>query len=54
MLILLLSAMQELEFERGLWQAAKDGDMERVRRLLDRGSGVNDTDSAGYTPLVGG
>lgn len=43
---------EELEFERGLWQAAKDGDKERVKRLLGDGSAVNATDSAGYTALV--
>lgn len=46
--------MQELEFERGIWQAAKDGNMERVKGLLAEGSAVNATDSAGYTALVGG
>ena len=43
---------QELEFERGLWQAASDGDTDRVKRLLRSGHSVNATDSSGYTALV--
>ena len=43
---------QELEFERGLWQAASDGDTERVKRLLGSGHSANGKDSSAYTALV--
>ena len=43
---------QELEFERGVWSAAMDGEEGKVRRRLAEGTSPNATDSAGYTPLV--
>ena len=41
-----------MEFERGIWSAAMDGEEERVKRLLASGTNPNATDSAGYTALV--
>ena len=50
-LIAVLS-QQELEFERGVWSAAMDGEEGKVRTRLAEGTSPNTTDSAGYTPLV--
>ncbi|KAL6431696.1 hypothetical protein ACFW04_007321 [Cataglyphis niger] len=43
--------LDEMVFERGLWKAALDGDIERVERLLDRGHDPRQEDTSGYTPL---
>lgn len=43
--------LDELDFERGIWHAARYGDLERVRKLLLQGTCVNVTDNAGYTAL---
>lgn len=44
--------LDEMVFERGLWQAAMDGNIERVEMLLlQRGHDARAEDSAGYTPL---
>ena len=48
----LTQTMSEMEFERGIWQAAMDGSVDRVRRLLENGTPPNVTDSATYTALV--
>ena len=48
----LAQTISELEFERGLWQAAIDGSVERVRELLLRGDPPDIRDTATYTPLV--
>lgn len=45
--------LDEMEFERGIWTAALNDDLDGVIRQLDRGVNVNLTDSAGYTALVG-
>ncbi len=47
------AGLQEMEFERGIWSAAMDGEEEKVRRLLGSGTSPDTTDSAGYTALVG-
>ena len=46
-------SLEELDFERGIWAAARDGDVGRVRSLLERGGScaAGAKDSAGYTPL---
>ena len=41
-----------MEFERGIWQAALDGDVNRIRKLLDKGTDPNSRDGSGYTALV--
>lgn len=48
----LTQTMSEMEFERGLWQAAMDGSVERVRQLLQSGIHPDVTDSSSYTSLV--
>ncbi len=50
--IIFLPNMQELEFERGIWSAALDGDIVRLRGLLSSGVSPTVLDSAGYTALV--
>lgn len=45
--------LDEMEFERGIWSAALNDDVDGVVRQLDKGIDVNTTDSAGYTALVG-
>lgn len=41
--------LDEMEFERGIWSAAVDGDVDKIRRLLRRSndSDANAKDSAG-------
>ena len=41
-----------MEFERGIWSAAMDGERERVKKFLGRGIDPSSVDSAGYTALV--
>jgi len=44
--------LDELEFERGIWMAAKDGDLDKLKVICGRrGSDVNAADSYGYTAL---
>ncbi|XP_023694149.1 ankyrin repeat domain-containing protein 39 isoform X2 [Paramormyrops kingsleyae] len=43
--------LEEMEFERGIWSAALDGDLDRVRSFLDKGIDPNIRDQAGYTAL---
>ncbi|XP_030644425.1 ankyrin repeat domain-containing protein 39 [Chanos chanos] len=43
--------LDEMEFERGIWSAAMDGDAERVRTFLRKGTDPNMRDQAGYTAL---
>lgn len=43
--------IDEVSFERGIWTAALDGDVDRVNRLLQKGVLVDAADSAGYTAL---
>jgi hypothetical protein len=45
--------LDELDFERGVWTAALENDVQRLRSLLDKGHCVNKTDKYGYTALVG-
>ena len=44
-------SLPELEFQRGIWQAAVDNDIFRVKKLLLKGVDVNSRDSSGYTAL---
>jgi len=43
--------LDEMEFERGLWTAALEGDEQRVSSLLRDGKDPNGRDSSGYTSL---
>ena len=43
--------MLELDFERGIWAAARDGEEDRVRELLRKGTHPSQKDSSGYTAL---
>lgn len=43
--------MSEMDFERGIWSAAMDGDLERVKSLIKKGAHPNMKDGAGYTAL---
>ncbi|XP_029999558.1 ankyrin repeat domain-containing protein 39 isoform X1 [Sphaeramia orbicularis] len=43
--------LSEMDFERGIWSAAMDGDLERVTSLVQKGTHPNLKDSAGYTAL---
>ncbi|XP_033933249.1 ankyrin repeat domain-containing protein 39-like isoform X1 [Pseudochaenichthys georgianus] len=44
--------LSEMDFERGIWSAAMDGDLERVKSLTQKGTDSNLRDSTGYTALV--
>lgn len=44
-------SLSELDFERGLWTAALDNDVDRCQELMRKGHDVNQKDSSGYTPL---
>ncbi|XP_018915889.1 palmitoyltransferase Hip14 isoform X2 [Bemisia tabaci] len=43
--------LDEMDFERGIWSAALDGDINRVRKLLQKGISIDGLDSGGYTAL---
>ncbi|MEQ2243494.1 hypothetical protein ILYODFUR_007545 [Ilyodon furcidens] len=43
--------LDEMDFERGMWSAALDGDLQRVKLLVLKGTDPNMKDSAGYTAL---
>ncbi|KAJ4941984.1 hypothetical protein JOQ06_011855 [Pogonophryne albipinna] len=43
--------LSEMDFERGIWSAAMDGDLERVKSLTQKGTDSNLRDSTGYTAL---
>lgn len=43
--------LNEMDFERGIWSAAMDGDLERVKSLIQKGTNPNMKDVAGYTSL---
>ena len=43
--------LSELEFERGLWSAAIENDVEKVKKLLDSGHDADMKDNSGYTAL---
>ena len=46
-----VQTLDEVDFERGIWAAARDGDKDRVRDLLSRGTEPSVRDSASYTAL---
>ncbi|KAM4615882.1 ankyrin repeat domain-containing protein 39 [Polymixia lowei] len=43
--------LHEMDFERGIWSAAMDGDLERVKSLVQKGTDPNLRDSSRYTAL---
>jgi len=43
--------LSEMEFERGLWGAARDGNISRIRELLSKRADPNAFDVGGYAPL---
>lgn len=43
--------LSELEFERGLWSAAIENDVEKVKKLLNSGHDPDMKDNSGYTAL---
>ncbi|XP_065103725.1 ankyrin repeat domain-containing protein 39 [Paramisgurnus dabryanus] len=43
--------LDEMAFERGIWSAAMDGDLERVKSFLKKGIDPNIRDQANYTAL---
>ena len=45
-------SLSEMDFERGIWQAALNGDVSRVRKFLDKGTDPSSRDGLGYTALV--
>ena len=45
-------SLTEMDFERGIWQAALDGNLQWVRSLLDKGGDPDARDGSGYTALV--
>lgn len=44
--------IDELEFERGIWSAALNGEDDKVKQHLRKGVNPNITDSSGYAALV--
>lgn len=46
-------SLDELEFQRGLWTAAINGDLPKIQNMLKSGTAdVNSQDDYGYTPLI--
>ncbi|XP_070690396.1 ankyrin repeat domain-containing protein 39 [Pempheris klunzingeri] len=43
--------LSEMDFERGIWSAAMDGDLQRVQSLVLKGTDPNLRDAAGYAAL---
>ncbi|KAM4676209.1 ankyrin repeat domain-containing protein 39 isoform 1-T2 [Discoglossus pictus] len=43
--------VEEMDFQRGIWSAALDGDLNRVRSLIQKGTDPNLPDNFGYTAL---
>jgi len=44
--------LQEIDFERGIWSAAVNGDVERVKKIISGGGNVDLPDSSSFTALV--
>lgn len=44
-------SLMEMEFERGIWTAALNGEEDRVRKMLSQGTDANAIDSSGFTAL---
>ena len=44
--------LDEMDFERGVWSAALNGELDKVCKYLNTGGDPNARDSSGYTALV--
>ncbi|XP_066922472.1 ankyrin repeat domain-containing protein 39-like [Clytia hemisphaerica] len=44
-------SLDEMEFQRGIWQAAIDNDINKIKRQYLNGTDINSVDSSGYTAL---
>ena len=44
-------SLSEIEFQRGIWQAALNNNIPKVKELLSKGYNVNEIDVSGYTAL---
>lgn len=44
-------SMAEMDFEKGLWGAASDGNVIKIRELIRKGNDPNSSDPYGYTAL---
>eukprot|EP00298_Acanthocystis_sp_HF-20_P003970 c14316_g1_i1.p1 GENE.c14316_g1_i1~~c14316_g1_i1.p1 ORF type:complete len:262 (+),score=97.15 c14316_g1_i1:27-812(+) len=44
-------SIEELDFDRGLWVAAKDGNLDRVKKLLEKKTPAWKKDISGYSAL---
>ena len=47
-----VQTIEEIDFERGIWQAAVSGNLKRVKKMINEGTNPNVTDNYGYTALV--
>jgi hypothetical protein len=45
-------SLTEMDFERGIWSAAVNGELERVQKLLSNGLNPDSLDSSHHTALV--
>lgn len=45
-------SLTEMDFERGIWQAALDNNVKRITTILDKGGDPDERDGSGYTALV--
>ena len=45
-------SLTEMDFERGVWQAALDNNVKRITKILDKGGDPDARDGSGYTALV--
>lgn len=44
--------LHEMDFERGIWTAAVNGETERVQSYIDKNISPDILDTSGYTALV--
>ncbi|OBS72392.1 hypothetical protein A6R68_13039 [Neotoma lepida] len=44
--------LEEMDFERGIWSAALNGDLGRVKYFIQKATDPSQPDSAGYTALA--
>jgi len=48
----LCQTLEEIDFERGIWSSAVNGDIERVKTILSAGMNPDIPDSSSFTALV--